>query len=420
MEVRIACWADPNRSKINKRSINVSPIAYRTASYAYWKILVADEDVKLEKGKVAFVNIESIELPGNTLVSPLSIVRHAYGVVLDTYELCPPRTKIEEPKNLQMVAFLPIEDGEIKKGDMVGVVKVFVVGVGPVEAMSRVKAADAKVELEELDVCMVHRVDGEVRRECTKVREYMYRRRHMAEWMPLVADEDVEVREGEVTVVKIKDVLIPPETIPVPLSIKRHAYGVVVDVMQPGRPGKVEEEKIITHAVFVPVMDGEIKKGDLIGVLNVYYISLKDKMILTSSLPASEATLVYWEGDKVVRKEIELRPFGYKRSSIGRLEPLVAAEDVEVKAGEIVEVKIEEVNLPAGTVVQPLLGRNHAIGILLDVSSSEPPKRVEDDKKIDSAIFFAVSDGKIERGDLIGVLNIYHVAIVGLDMLLTV
>lgn len=188
MEVRIACWADPSRSKINKRSIDVSPIAYRTAPYAYWKILVADEDVKLEKGKVAFVNIKNVELPGNTLVSPLSIVRHAYGVVLDTYELCPPRTKIEEPKTLQMAAFLPVEDGEIKKGDMIGVVKVFVVGVGPIEAMSRVKAADAKIELEELDVCMVYRENGEVKRECTKVKEYMYRRKHMAEWMPVVAD----------------------------------------------------------------------------------------------------------------------------------------------------------------------------------------------------------------------------------------
>ena len=420
MEVRIACWADPSRSKINKRSIDVSPIAYRTAPYAYWKILVADEDVKLEKGKIAFVNIKNVELPGNTLVSPLSIVRHAYGVVLDTYELCPPRTKIEEPKTLQMAAFLPVEDGEIKKGDMIGVVKVFVVGVGPIEAMSRVKAADAKIELEELDVCMVYRENGEVKRECTKVKEYMYRRKHMAEWMPLVADEDVEVKEGEVAVVKIKDVLIPPETIPVPLSIMRHAYGVVVDVMQPGRPGRVEDEKVISHAVFMPVMDGEIKKGDLIGVLNVYYISLKDGAVLTSSLPASEATLVYRRNGEVVRREIELRPFGYKRSSIGRLEPLVAVEDVDVKAGEIVQVGIEEINLPAGTVVQPLLGRNHALGIVLDVANSDPPRRVEDDKKIDSAIFLAVSDGKIEKGDLIGVLNIYHVAIVGLDMLLTV
>ena len=420
MEVRIACWADPSRSKINKRSIDVSTIAYRTAPYAYWKILVADEDVKLEKGKVAFVNIKNVELPGNTLVSPLSIVRHAYGVVLDTYELCPPRTKIEEPKTLQMAAFLPVEDGEIKKGDMIGVVKVFVVGVGPIEAMSRVKAADAKIELEELDVCMVYRENGEVKRECTKVKEYMYRRKHMAEWMPVVADEDVEVKEGEVAVVKIKDVLIPPETIPVPLSIMRHAYGVVVDVMQPGRPGRVEDEKVISHAVFMPVMDGEIKKGDLIGVLNVYYISLKDGAVLTSSLPASEATLVYRRNGEVVRREIELRPFGYKRSSIGRLEPLVAVEDVDVKAGEIVQVGIEEINLPAGTVVQPLLGRNHALGIVLDVANSDPPKRVEDDKKIDSAIFLAVSDGKIEKGDLIGVLNIYHVAIVGLDMLLTV
>ncbi len=47
-----------------------------------------------------------------------------------------------------------------------------------------------------------------------------------------------------------------------PLSIMRHAYGVVVDVIQPGRPGRVEEEKVIMHAVFMPVSDGEVKRPD--------------------------------------------------------------------------------------------------------------------------------------------------------------
>jgi len=418
MEVQVACWTDPSRRRINKRRVTVSPVAYRTAPYAYWKVLVADEDVRVKKGEVTFVNIKRVDLPGNTLMSPLSIMRHAYGVVVDTYETCPPRTKIEEPKSLQMVAFLPVDDGEIRKGDMIGVVKVFIIGIGPLEAMSRIRAADASVDLEELDVCMVYRENGNVKRECMRIKEYMYRRRHMAEWMPLVADEDVELRKGEVAIVKVKDVLIPPETIPVPLSIMRHAYGVVVDVIQPGRLERVEEEKVITHAVFMPVSDGEVKRGDLIGVLNVYYISLKDGAVLTSSLPSSEAVLVYRKDGEIRRKRIELRPFGYKRSSIGRLEPLIATEDVEVRAGKVVQIGIDEINLPAGSVVQPLLGRNHALGIILDVASSDPPKKVEDDKKVDSAIFLAASDGEIEKGDLIGVLNVYHVAIVGLDMLL--
>lgn len=418
MEVKVACWVDPQRSKINKSKIDVVPVAYRTSPYAYWKILIANEDVKLKKGEVSFVKIKEVYLPGNTLVSPLSIMRHGYGVTLDVYEVCPPKIKIEEPKTLQMVAYLPVEDGEIKKGDLVGVVKVFVVGVGSAETMSKIKAADVKLELDEADVNIVYREDGEIKRETMKVKEYKYRRRHLAEWLPLVADEDVKLKAGKVVTVRIKDVRIPPETIPVPLSIMRHAYGIVVDIVQLGKPKKVEEEKIITHAVFMPILDGEIKKGDLIGVLNVYYISLKDEKILTTQLPVNEATLVYRQDENIVRKKIELKPFGYKRSALGILEPLIATESKKIKANEVTMIKIDEINLPAGTVVQPLFARNHALGIVLDVASSEPPKRVEDDKKIDSALFLPVSDGEIEEGDLIGVLNIYHVAVVGLDMLL--
>jgi len=418
VEVKVACWADSEMTRINRGVTKISPIAYRTAPYAYWKLLIADEDAKIKKGVIKFVKIKKVSIPGNTLVSPLCIMRHGYGVVLDTYETCPPRTRVEEPKTINMVAFLPVRDGEIKKGDMLGVIKVFVVGVGPIEAMSKVRAADERLDLDEYDVNLVYVEDDEIKRERVKVREYMYRRRHLAEWLPLVADEDVKLRAGEVVTVKIKDVLISSETIPVPLSIMRHAYGVVVDVIQLGKPKKVEEVKTVTHAVFIPVADEEIKKGDLIGVLNVYYISLKEGTYFAAPLPTERATLVFRQNGEVVRREIELKQFGYKRSAIGRLEPLIARETKKVKNNEVTAIKVDAINLPAGTVVQPLYGRNHAIGIVLDVTSPERPKKVEDDKKIDFVVFLPVSDGVVEEGDLIGVLNIYHVAVLGLDMIL--
>lgn len=55
--------------------------------------------------------------------------------------------------------------------------------------------------------------------------------------------------------------------------------------------------------------------------------------------------------------------------------------------------------------------KNHAIGVVLDVASFEPLKRVEDDKRITSAIFLPLMDGEIKKGELLGVLNVYHVSV---------
>ncbi len=81
---------------------------------------------------------------------------------------------------------------------------------------------------------------------------------------------------------------------------------------------------------------------------------------------------------------MELIPFGYK-SSIGRLEPLIATEDVEVRTGEV-QIGIEKVNLllPVTSFSRCSAGIT-PLGMALDVASSDPPKKVEDDKKVDSA-----------------------------------
>ncbi len=405
MKANVVSWTDSEMKKVVRREIDVSPVAYRTAPYAYWKLVVAKEDLEVGRGDIAFIDIEKIKIPGNTIVSPLSLMRNELGIVLDVYESYPPRVKIEDPKDIERAAFLAVKDGEIKKGDLLGVVKVFIVGLGKLEEMTKVKPPEMEVVLVEKDVNLVYGGRKKVR-----VKEYRYRRRHIAEWLPVVSEENLTVEKGKAVEIKIRDLKLPPQTIPVLLSIMRHPLGTLIDLVCRDGPRRIEEGVVVDRAIFMPMESGEVKKGDLIGVMNNYYISLGKMPSERPMLGSQEVNLVFRKDGKIVRKRLELQPFGFKRSEIGILQPVVAAEDVEFRKGEVKSIPIEEINLPNSTVVQPLHERNHPFGVMIDVMEDRP-RLVEEDRRIVNAVFFAHTDGEVRKGDLIGVLNVYHVAI---------
>ena len=404
MKPTLVVWKDKEMSEIVRIPVEAAPIAYKTAPYAYWKLIVADEYLEIRKNETVVVKVRKIQLPGNTIISPLSVMRNRYGIVLDVYESYPPRMKIELPREIEYAAFLPVQDGEIRKGDMLGVVKVFVVGVGRAEEMTKLKASDADVKLEEMEVNLV--CDE---RRAAKVKEYRYKRRHIAEWLPVVAEEDAMVEAGKITEIAIRKLKLSPQTIPVPLSIMRHPVGTLMD-LGCDRLRRVEEGMTAERAIFMPVRDGEIRKGDLIGVVNNYYISIGGMPSARPVLGSQKVNLAYLKDGEIVRREFELQPFGFKRSEIGMLVPVVAAEDVEIRRGEVRIIGIDAINLPAGTIVQPLHERNHPMGTMIDVIE-EKPTLVEEDKRITGAVFYAIEDGEVREGDVVGVLNVYNVAV---------
>ncbi len=383
--------------------IYAPPIAYRVSPLAYWKVIVAAENTTLRRGEAVLVKIENVEIPGNAIVTPLSLMRNENGVLVDVYDSLP-KTRIESPRELGHAAFLAVKNGRIEEGDLLGVVEVCAVGIGRLEDMTKLEVPDVSVRAERRDVNLVW--SG---RRRMQVREYGYRRRHIAEWVPLVADEDVDVTSGDVREVPVRKVRLPSQTVPTPLGIVRHPLGTVIDVKGKS-PRKVEEGYTIDSAVFVSIRSGKIERGDLIGVLSNYYISLGDMPSGSPVLGRQEFNLVYDRGDEIVRRKFSFEPLGFKRSEIGILHPIVAAESVELRRGEVRTVRVEDVNLPAGTIVQPLRERNHPFGVALDVVTARHAL-IEDDKRVTHAVFLAVSDGKIEKGDLIGVLDVHHVVV---------
>ncbi len=98
------------------------------------------------------------------------------------------------------------------------------------------------------------------------------------EWEMLIAREDKEVQKDTSVAIKIEEVEIPPKSIVLPCPTLRHALGVVLSVGTPGKPTAVEERRVIKEAIFHPISDGTVHKGDLLTVVNVLYAALERRL----------------------------------------------------------------------------------------------------------------------------------------------
>ncbi|AGK60424.1 hypothetical protein Asulf_00397 [Archaeoglobus sulfaticallidus PM70-1] len=116
------------------------------------------------------------------------------------------------------------------------------------------------------------RINGSLKSDKINVEPYGFQLSPIAEWRILISAEDKEVEESKVCAIDVEPIDVPENAIVSPLPIMRHALGVLLDVYVPGKLKKVEESKKITQAIFLPVMSGKIRKGELIGVINIRYV----------------------------------------------------------------------------------------------------------------------------------------------------
>lgn len=408
MKVAVTYWADEIDGKVEHMEMDLKPFGYRMAPVTQWEILIADEDKEVEKGKPVIVKIKPIFLPPNTMVGPLSIMRHALGIVSDVVE-CGIPERVEDEKCISKVLFIPVESGEIKKGDLVGVLKVFYIKTGLLNRLFNLSPPKVEIKRDVTEVNLTWRDDGNIYREKIKVEALGYVRSHIGVWELLVADEDVTVRKGDVVRIKIKELEIPPSTVVVPLSTMRNAYGTVLDVVELGKPSKVEEVKRIHQAIFLAVADGKIEKGDLIGIISVYYVGMDDVEKIIKEKKPEKVRLIFRSGEGIIKQEVTIKPFGYKRSSVARWEVLVAAENKELRYGEPAIARVKTVAVPPNTIIYPLHIMRHAYGTVVDVFCDCPPWKVEEGGSIRKVVFLPIVDGEVREGELLGVLNFYSV-----------
>ncbi|MEM0202803.1 MAG: DUF22 domain-containing protein [Archaeoglobaceae archaeon] len=408
MKLEMKYWVDVFGGKLEKLEVDLKPFGFRMAPMAQVRTLIADRDTVVEKGKPTIVKVQTITLPSNTFVGPLNIMRHALGCVLDVLE-CGVPTRVEEEKCINNVVFLPIESGEIKKGDIVGALKVFYVKTGFLGKTLNIGEPKVEVIKEKVVGNLVWRDNGNVHSERVEVEDLTYGRTHVALWEPVVADEEVQLRAGEVVKIKIRDIEIPANTIVVPIGFAMNAYGSLVDVVEMGRPSRVEEEKKITHAVFLPIEDGKVEKGDLLGAISIYFVGLRDYRAIVQGVP-KEFTMVYRSGEGVIRKTVKLDPFGFQRKPVARWELLIADERKKLQAGKACLVAVKKLKIPRNSLIYPMHIMRNPYGVFIDVVL-EKLARVEEEKTISKVVFLPLIDGEISKGDLIGIINIYDVEV---------
>ncbi len=83
---------------------------------------------------------------------------------------------------------------------------------------------------------------------------------------PIVADEDMEFKQGDIKPIRIKKIKIPPMSVLLICPYGRHRVGQVIAVGEE-IPMPIEVEREADMATFACGFSGEVKKGDLIGML---------------------------------------------------------------------------------------------------------------------------------------------------------
>ena len=132
-----------------------------------------------------------------------------------------------------------------------------------------------KIEL----VCWKDRIGGEIERETVEAFSYGFTVGPHGEWEMVIANEDKEVKKDKLVNIKIEQIEVPPKSIVLPCPIMRHALGIVTSFAAVGKPKRVEGRRLLDEAIFHPIFDGTINKGQLLGVANIFYASVERRLV---------------------------------------------------------------------------------------------------------------------------------------------
>ena len=123
---------------------------------------------------------------------------------------------------------------------------------------------------------------------------------------------------------------------------------------------------------------------------------------------------VYWKdkiGGETEKLVTEAFSYGFTVGPHGEWEMLIAKEDKEVKKNELMNIRIEKIELPPKAIVLPCNIMRHALGIASSLAAVGEPKGVEERRVLDEVLFNPICDGVVNRGDLLSVVNIFYAAV---------
>ncbi|HWQ95903.1 MAG TPA: DUF22 domain-containing protein [Candidatus Methylomirabilis sp.] len=114
--------------------------------------------------------------------------------------------------------------------------------------------------------------NGQVTRKKVRASPYEFTIATRAKWEMVIADEEITIGAGKLERVKVKEIMVQKDMLAMPCAFSHHPLVSVVKVGAKEGPTPVEMDRTINMAYVIGQESGEIKKGDLLSVLNLYPI----------------------------------------------------------------------------------------------------------------------------------------------------
>ncbi len=386
----------------------VTPFGFKMSDYVRWGYLISDEDKEVEKNKVTFIRIKPLRMPANTMISSLEIMRHPVGLVLDvTGTEAKADPEFEEEKIIDRVLFIATKSGKIERGDLLGTVKIIFIGVGLIINLKTVEVPEAEYGDETIEFTIKYNENSELKSMRTKKSTHGYWRSNLAYTEAVISDENFDIKPGEVKEVKIREIRLPPYTVTVKWGLVENVDAHLLEIF--GDVRMIEGERVASKAIVIGLAESRIKKGELLGHVNVYFVATNVPEIRLEERRIYKAFLKYTEDDIKDKKLKYIHPTCFKRKDKARWEIIVSDEDRFVKKEIPVMIKIRDLIIPENSTITPLYIMRNAAGTLLGVYQPGIPPEIGKEKYISHALFMPIVNTEIKKGDLLGVINVYKV-----------
>jgi hypothetical protein len=121
-------------------------------------------------------------------------------------------------------------------------------------------------------VRVVCRDNDELVCKMVKAATYEFTLATRAKWEMVICDEDTDIRAGEFKKVHIKEIYLEPDMVAIPCTFTHHAIASLIKVGTKGGAKPVDNDRIVEYAYILGQETGQILKGDLLAVLNIFPI----------------------------------------------------------------------------------------------------------------------------------------------------
>lgn len=108
-------------------------------------------------------------------------------------------------------------------------------------------------------------------------------------------------------------------------------------------------------------------------------------------------------------KTINAATYEFTIATRAKWEMVIAAEEVEMRAGEFKKLRVREIRIEPDMIAMPCTFTHHAVVSLIKVGTDGGAKPVDNERTITHAYVLGQESGTVHSGDLIAVLNIFPI-----------